>query len=1588
MAKIRQKSSLSKRDEPMKDKGKPKQGTNNNLVDGQYSIQDLVDLDQLRAIFEKFTESTGFTIGFLDHPGLNILIATGWKDICTKFHRICPTSVKNCMKSNKNLLEQLKEPGQLVIEECDNGLVDCATPIIIKGKHIASLATGQLLLKKPDIERFKRQARECQFDEKKYLKALKEIPVVSEEKLKSITSFLGDLSTIISDMGYTNLTLKYEAVLLDKEITERKKAEDELNRKVEFEKLIMKISTQFIHLQSDMIDAEINNALQIIGTFANVDRSYIFLFSKEGQFMDNLYEWSAEGIEPQIDNLQGLSAENLKWWVDKLDRFENIHIPRVAELPSEASAEKEILQAQDIQSLIIVPMIFSGCLIGFLGFDSVRTEKTWDEEDITLLRIVGEIITNALMHKQAEKSLQKTKEKYLDLFENANDMIFTSDLNGNFTSVNKTACTILGYNREEMIGKNIRDILTPESFKTAYEFLQKAVMLKSDLTELQPWALEVVRKAGYKLSVEVKTRLIWENDQIIGVHGIARDVTDRKRIEENLRESERRYKELANLLPQIVFEIDNNGKFTFVNRNAFDFYGYTEDDFLKGAYALDMFIPEDRERVQKNIQKRLRGEKLGGVEYTALRKDGTNIPVLIFASPIMRNNIPIGLRGIVIDITERKQTEKALKLNESRMATLLELSRMTNQPDQELTDFALEKAIELTQSTIGYLAFMNEDESVLTMYSWSRQAMQECMITEKPLEYPVKNTGLWGEAVRQRKPVITNEYQALNPLKKGYPEGHVHVNRHMNIPLLDGKKIVLVAGVGNKEGAYEESDIQQLTILMDGMWKIIKQNRADKALRESEEKYHSVMDDAGDMILLADLNGKILEGNKKAREILGYTKEELAAMHYSMIHPPEVLEQTSAAFDEIILTGHVDFRDGLILRKDGRTVPVDIKGSLIAYSDSLMVQWIYSDMTERKRMETDLRESEQFVRAVIDLVPHFIFVKDEQSRFLLANNAVAEAYGTTTHDIVGKSDSDFSATPEEAEHFHKDDMAVMLGGTPKIIPEETITDSEGNRRYLRTIKIPFRFGAEGIPCILGVAVDITEHKKAEEALHISEEKYRLVVDNASDAIFIAQDELLKFPNHQISLLTGYTHEELIRMPFKNFIHPEDRSMVLERYRRRLRGEDVPSVYSFRIINKTREIIWVEISAVLLTWEGRPATLNFLRDITVQKKLEEQLLQSQKMEAVGQLAGGVAHDFNNLLTAIIGYGHLIKDQASKDELISAYVSQVLNAAERAAVLTNDLLTFGRKKIVNLQAVDLNTIIKNVESLLLRVIGEDIEFSADPTDTDLTILADSSQIDQILMNLATNAQDAMPKGGSLLIKTGRVEINGDYVRVHGYGKSGTYALLSVEDTGIGIDEKIRDKIFEPFFTTKEVGKGTGLGLAMVYGIVKQHNGYINVYSELGKGTTFKILFPLISSKASSLKVESLQKAKGGIETILIGEDDQQVRNLLKEVLSHAGYNIIEAIDGEDAVKVFHENGDKIDLLIFDAIMPKKNGKEAYEEIRKVEPDIKIIFVSGYSLDIMHKKGILEAGLHFISKPVSPDELLIKVRDILDNSTRSAI
>jgi signal transduction histidine kinase len=529
--------------------------------------------------------------------------------------------------------------------------------------------------------------------------------------------------------------------------------------------------------------------------------------------------------------------------------------------------------------------------------------------------------------------------------------------------------------------------------------------------------------------------------------------------------------------------------------------------------------------------------------------------------------------------------------------------------------------------------------------------------------------------------------------------------------------------------------------------------------------------------------------------------------------------------------------------------------------------------------------------------------------------------------------------------------------------------------------------------------EINERRQAEEALVEQQRFSASLIENSAIATFVLdKSHRITIWNKACEQLTACSAHEMIGTydqwkPFYNYKRPTVADVILDNNidslpllyttysRSALNPQGIRAEGWYKSLGAKERYIIFEASPILNSRGDMIAAIETLQDITQSKRLEEQLLHAQKIEAVGQLAGGVAHDFNNILSALMGYIHLAKMHMKEDDASRVYIDQMLDTTKRAANLTHSLLAFSRKQIMNPRPVNLNEIMKDLQKLLFRVIGDDIELTTVLTAGDPMVMADPGQIDQVLVNLATNARDAMPGGGRLSMETDIVEIDEEYIKTHGYGKAGRYALISISDTGAGMDEKTEARIFEPFFTTKEVGKGTGLGLAMVYGIVKQHEGYINVYSEPGKGTTFKIYLPLIETETGGEKKYDRHAPAGGTETILLAEDNEEVRAATKELIEKFGYTVIVAKDGEDAVNKFGADADRIRLLLLDVIMPRKNGKETYDEIRRLKPDIKVLFLSGYAADILDKKGVIDEGLECILKPVSPDKLLNKIREILD-------
>ncbi len=517
---------------------------------------------------------------------------------------------------------------------------------------------------------------------------------------------------------------------------------------------------------------------------------------------------------------------------------------------------------------------------------------------------------------------------------------------------------------------------------------------------------------------------------------------------------------------------------------------------------------------------------------------------------------------------------------------------------------------------------------------------------------------------------------------------------------------------------------------------------------------------------------------------------------------------------------------------------------------------------------------------------------------------------------------------------------------------------------------------------------IARRKRAELALGASEQKYHTLVDNLSVGVFRVTGNTTppegRFLQANPAVLRLFGHASLDtfcqRRVTELCCEPEAWRRILEDAAR----QGVVRNRELAMRTHDGRQIWVVWSATAnFDAEHRLLWLDGVaEDVTERRHLELQLRQAQKMEAIGTLAGGVAHDFNNILTAIIGYGNLLQMQVQGNEELSSCVEPILSSAAKAAQLTRSLLAFSRKQMISLAPVDLNAIVEGMAKLLLRVIGEDVDLTVRLHHKPLSVLVDRGQIEQILLNLVTNARDAMPERGAIVVETDTTTLIDPLLVKHEATQPGAYAVLAVSDTGVGMDAETRTHIFEPFFTTKEVGRGTGLGLSIVYGIVKQHNGDISVYSEPGKGTTFKVYLPLLAESQAQVSVNAApEPLQRGTETILVAEDNDEVRGLVNKVLTQNGYKVLLAADGDVAITTCLRHAAEIDLLLLDVVMPKQTGREVYDAARTLNPTVKALFMSGYTAEIIHKRGVLEEGIEFVAKPLTPDALLRRVREVLD-------
>jgi two-component system cell cycle sensor histidine kinase/response regulator CckA len=762
--------------------------------------------------------------------------------------------------------------------------------------------------------------------------------------------------------------------------------------------------------------------------------------------------------------------------------------------------------------------------------------------------------------------------------------------------------------------------------------------------------------------------------------------------------------------------------------------------------------------------------------------------------------------------------------------------------------------------------------------------------------------------------------------------------------------------------------------------------KAEEALRDTEANFRLLfLNIPLPMYLFDEDTLEILEVNAAATRCFGYSAEEFSQLRLTDLRPAaenprllEYLKQTRRVATKIA-------GNGIYLRKDGSLFEGEVIGHSIEFAGRRGVLAVVQDVTERNRAQQKLAASENRMRAIIEAEPECVRVLDRQGLVLEMNAAGLAMMEADSVEQVSSAGIENMVVPEHRDVFRKLCEEVFAGKSGSL--EYEMVGLQGAHRWLDTHAVPLRDEQGQVSALLGVTRDVTGRKLAQEALRESAARYKGLFENATYGIGTTtiSGKFLDVNPALVAMLGYGSTTELLTANLDRdiFQSVRDRPALLEECRQSGHGE-TETEWKRRDGKK----IQVRISARLVA--GQKNTSEQLElaveDVTERRALQRQLHQAQKFEAIGQLAGGIAHDFNNMIGAVLGWAELGIEDSPEDSPLRNHFKKIQNQGERAAALTRQLLAFARRQILEPRNLDLNQSVNEVVSLLEKVIGKDIELKTMLASDLEPVRCDPTQLEQVLMNLCLNARDAMPEGGRLVIESRNEVLDENYCRSYPYARPGAYAMLSISDTGTGMDAETLDRIFEPFFTTKGLGKGTGLGLATVYGIVKQHGGVIHVYSEVRQGTTFHVYFPasLTKDKAPAKEVTE-EPLRGGSETILLAEDHEGLREIACETLSQLGYTVVVAIDGEEAVEKFEAHRDQMAMVLLDVVLPRMSGPEAYAKMCAIKADLPVIFATGYSAETAALDGVKENGALILHKPYSPKALARRVRETLDQAAQ---
>jgi PAS domain S-box-containing protein len=775
-----------------------------------------------------------------------------------------------------------------------------------------------------------------------------------------------------------------------------------------------------------------------------------------------------------------------------------------------------------------------------------------------------------------------------------------------------------------------------------------------------------------------------------------------------------------------------------------------------------------------------------------------------------------------------------------------------------------------------------------------------------------------------------------------------------------------------ESGAFAEVD----GLLLD----ITERKETDGRIQESHDRFRALADTAPDGIITVDAQGTIAFINRAGERQFGYTHSEVMGKNITILIPERYRSAHQAGMERFLKTrdpriiGNTVELEGL--RKDGSEFPIELSLSTWASMEGPFFSAVIRDITERRNWERSLKESEEQLRVIFEGSKDGILLADVESRkFYTGNQTICDMLQYSLDEIRQLGVSDIH--PEE-------DLPWILEGFDRQARQEIemVNDIPVKRKDGSVLFVDIKTSlitVSGKSYLMGNFRDAMERRKTEEGLT----RLGMAVDQAAEGIVITDAEgRIEYVNPSFERITGYPRNEAVGRNMRILKSGKhDELFYGNMWETILRGD----VWRGRFINRKKDGMLYEEEAVISPVRNASGKIiHFVagkRDITRDVMLQKQVQTAQRMDSVGTLAGGIAHDFNNALTGIMGVAEILRLKVGENPGVLKNLDLLDVCARQAATLTRQLLTFARRQVIDPVNLDLNVVVSEMVKLVGKVIGEHIEVKTFLDKGLPTTKLDRGQVEQVIMNLCLNARDAMPSGGRLLLETADVTVDVEYVNTHPYVTPGRYARLTVSDTGSGMDKETLGKVFEPFFTTKPVGQGTGLGLSSVYGIVKQSGGFIHAYSEPGNGSSFKVYFPAVEAPPDVVPGKRREEAvRGGTETILLAEDAESIRALAERILTGLGYTVLIARDGEEAVDVLDRNV-KVDLAVLDVVMPRKGGKEAYEEMRKGNPNLKVLFMSGYSAEAGHESFVLTPGTPFLPKPYTPASLARKVREVLD-------